>query len=327
MRSTLAAVGLALAGRAGARLASVFGASVSRSTVLRLVEALPDLEVPAPRVVGVDEYATRKGRHYGTVLVDVESRRPVDKLPDREASSLAAWLAKRPKVEVVCRDRAPFYAEGATAGGTTGGAGGGQVAPLTQPERGCGTMRRRPPRNFRRSCAPDPAQRAPEPRKLEDPSGWPWPRGHRFADRTRVNHATVHELPATGLSRRAIGRQLRMTARTVKLLADAATPEDLFQGQRQGRPSKLDAFKPYLDDRWNQGCTNAWRGVGGDRAAWLSGQLPAGSCLFSRVAALDRPRYGSATVAPSRRRMDSPSAGAPYRDRAHSAHGHSGPLP
>ncbi|MFD4232060.1 transposase [Streptomyces sp. NPDC058545] len=94
----------------------MFGVSVSRSTVLRLVEALPDPEVTSPRVVGVDEYATRKGRHYGTVRVDVESRRPVDLLPDREASSLAAWLAKRPGVEVVCRDRAPFFAEGATAG-------------------------------------------------------------------------------------------------------------------------------------------------------------------------------------------------------------------
>ncbi|MEU7062923.1 hypothetical protein [Streptomyces sp. NPDC046161] len=89
LRSTPASVGLALAGRAGARLARVFGVSVSRSTVLRLVEALPDPEAPAPRVVGVDEYATRKGRHYGTVLVDVETRRPVDLLPDREASSLA----------------------------------------------------------------------------------------------------------------------------------------------------------------------------------------------------------------------------------------------
>ncbi|MFD7499232.1 hypothetical protein ACFV8T_44535 [Streptomyces sp. NPDC059832] len=48
-----------------------------------------------------------------------------------------------------------------------------------------------------------------------------------------------------------------MTSRTVKLFADAAAPEDLFHGQWQGRPSKLDAFKPYLDDRWNQGCTNA----------------------------------------------------------------------
>lgn len=69
LRSTLAAVGLALAGRAGARLARAFGVSISRSAVLRLIDALPESEVPAPRVVGVDEYATRKGRVYGTVLV------------------------------------------------------------------------------------------------------------------------------------------------------------------------------------------------------------------------------------------------------------------
>lgn len=116
LRSTLAAVGLALAGRAGARMARAFGVPISRSAVLRLMEALPEPDVPAPRAVGVDEYATRKGRVYGTVLVDVESRRPEDLLPDREASSLAAWLAKRPGIEIVCRDRAPFFAEGATAG-------------------------------------------------------------------------------------------------------------------------------------------------------------------------------------------------------------------
>jgi hypothetical protein len=97
-------------------MAGVFAVTVSRSTVLRLIEALPEPEVPTPRVVGVDEYATRKGRHYGTVLVDVETRRPVDLLPDREASSLAAWLAERPGIEIVCRDRAPFFAEGATRG-------------------------------------------------------------------------------------------------------------------------------------------------------------------------------------------------------------------
>ncbi|MEW1914380.1 ISL3 family transposase [Kitasatospora sp. NPDC085895] len=116
MRSALAEVGLAVAGRAGARLAGVFGARASRNTVLRLVDALPEPQPRTPRVVGVDEYAMRKGRVYGTVLVDVETRRPVDLLPDREAATVAAWLAERPGIEVVCRDRAPFFAEGASVG-------------------------------------------------------------------------------------------------------------------------------------------------------------------------------------------------------------------
>lgn len=89
-------------------------------------------------------------------------------------------------------------------------------------------------------------------------SGSPWPRGHRFADRLRDRHAAVHTLLAAGHSRRSIGRQLHMTHRTVKRLADAAVPDDLFQGQWQNRPTILDEYKPYLDDRWNQGCTNAW---------------------------------------------------------------------
>ncbi|WP_345669354.1 transposase [Streptomyces similanensis] len=97
-------------------MARDFGVSISRSALLRLLGALPEPEVPAPRAVGVDECVTGKGRVYGTVLVDVETRRPVDLLPDREASSLAVWLAKRPGIEIVCQDRAPFFAEGATAG-------------------------------------------------------------------------------------------------------------------------------------------------------------------------------------------------------------------
>ncbi|MFD7481051.1 ISL3 family transposase [Streptomyces sp. NPDC059837] len=258
LRSTLAAVGLALAGRAGARMAGVFGVSVSRSTVLRLVEALPEPDLPAPRVVGVDEYATRKGRHYGTVLVDVETRRPVDLLPDREASSLAAWLAKRPGIEVVCRDRAPFFAEGATVGAPQAV----QVADrwhlwhnLSEAAERCVADHR----GCLRGTAPEPSQQVKEPEEPADPTGSPWPTGHRFADRTRSNHAAVHALLAAGHSRRAIQRQLGMTYRTVKLLADATTPEDLFHGQWQGRPSVLDEYRTYLDDRWNQGCTNAWK--------------------------------------------------------------------
>ncbi|MDI5965401.1 ISL3 family transposase [Streptomyces sp. SL54] len=255
LRSTLASVGLALAGRAGARLAAVLGTSVSRSTILRLVDELPEPDVTPPRVVGVDEYATRKGRHYGTVLVDVETRRPVDLLPDREASSLAAWLSRRPNVEVVCRDRAPFFADGATVGAPQAV----QVADLWHnlseaAERSvaqhCGCLRALIP------TGPEPD---PEPAQAENTAGSPWPRGHRFADRTRARHAAVHALLAAGHSQRLVERQLGMTYRTVKQLGDAATPEDLFTGQWQNRPSILDDYKPHIDDRWNEGCTNAWK--------------------------------------------------------------------
>ncbi|MGX1761679.1 ISL3 family transposase, partial [Streptomyces lydicus] len=258
LRSALAEVGLALAGRAGARIADVFGISVSRDTVLRLVDALPEPQPRTPRVVGVDEYAMRKGRVYGTVLVDVESGRPVDLLPDRESTTLATWLSERPGIEVICRDRAPYFAEGAREGAPTAL----QVTDrfhlwhnLGEAAERCVSRHRaclRAPFTLPRQ---EPAQ-APQAADGSTPS--PWPTGHRFADRTREKHAIVHALLAKGHSRRAIGRQLHMTHRTVKRLADAAAPEDLFQGQWQHRPTKLDDFKPYLHERWAEGCTNAW---------------------------------------------------------------------
>ncbi|MFI9047348.1 transposase [Streptomyces sp. NPDC053427] len=230
---------------------------MSRSTVLRLVNALPEPEVSAPRVVGVDEYATRKGRHYGTVLVDVETRRPIDLLPDREASSLAAWLAQRPGVEVVCRDRAPFFAEGAAAGAPQAV----QVADRWHLWHNLSEAAERSVAQHRRCLrvlAPPTSRPEPETAPAADSSS-PWPTGHRFADRTRARHAAVHALLEAGHSRRSVQRQLGMAWHTVKRFADAAAPEDLFTGQWQNRSSVLDDYKPYLDDRWNEGFTNAWK--------------------------------------------------------------------
>jgi len=109
-------VGMALGGEAGKRLLTLLHEGTSGDTLLRLIrmEDLP--EHPPLRILGVDDFCFRRGKTYGTLLIDLERRQAVDVLPDRKAKTLADWLTAHPGIQVISRDRYSDYARGAATG-------------------------------------------------------------------------------------------------------------------------------------------------------------------------------------------------------------------
>ncbi|MEU2133968.1 ISL3 family transposase [Streptomyces sp. NPDC018352] len=261
LQSVLERLAVMLAGRAGARLAHALAVRASRSTLLRLIRRLPDPAAHTPRVLGVDDFALRKGHNYGTILIDIDTRRPVDLLPDRTAATVARWLADHPGVEVICRDRSTAYAEA----GRLGAPDAIHVADrwhiwknLAEAVEKTVTQHRallREPQDIapvRTAVLSKATELAPEIPAEARQSG-------RLSDRVREQHATVHRLLDEGLGVRPVARRLGLARNTVRRLAHAATADELLVGRWTGRTSILDPYKPYLHQRWAEGCTVARR--------------------------------------------------------------------
>ena len=259
--SLLEAVALALAGRAGARLAAALGITVSRSTLIRLIRALPDPATGQITVLGVDDFAKRRGHSYATILIDMDTHRPIDVLADRQAGTLAQWLKEHPGVQVICRDRAGAYAEGSREGAPDAI----QVADRFHLWQNlCDAVEKTVI-----SCRADLNEPAPEPsdpRAAATSGGVPAETAERAASqepadsslaiRARERHAAVHDLLAQGRTHSQICTMLGLSPKTVRKFMRAATAGQVTAGPRPPS-SGIDRFAPYLHERWNQGCTDA----------------------------------------------------------------------
>lgn len=273
-RLALEEYGLEAGGAGGARLAQRRRLDGSASTILRVVRARPVAGHPTPRVLGVDDWARKRGQTYGTILVDLERHHVVDLLEDRTASSLAAWLRTHPGVEVITRDRAGAYAEGARQGAPNAI----QVADRYHLAANVGEAFERVLSRKRRvlkeaagrvhptitASAPD-QPRAPEATGIREGGAGPshavqtW-QTHRAARLER--YEAVIALDRQGLSQKEIARRVGIGTKTVRRFLRA----DGFP-ERASVPRKhsiLDAYEPYLRRRWEEGGHNAlqlWREI------------------------------------------------------------------
>jgi hypothetical protein len=254
LEAVLTAFGVALGGEAGARLAGHIGVSTNGDALLRLLGRDAAAQTGTPRVLGVDDWAWRRGDRYGTVLVDLEARRPIDLLPDRTAAPLERWLQAHPGVEVIVRDRATAYARGASRGA---------------PDATQVLDRWHLLRNAREVAERLLERRAPDLRGLAEAGGAAVPVRRSTAAEARhaavrahqvALHAAVRRLAEAGETILGTAKRLGIARVTVRKYRAAVAPERA----RPRFPSDLDPYAAYLERRWGEGCRNAlqlWREI------------------------------------------------------------------
>lgn len=276
LSAALTRVGAALGGEAAARLLLTLGFKSSADTLLRLVHHAEVDPAPAPRVVGVDDWAIRRGHTYGTILVDLERRAPIDLLPDRTADTLARWLKERRGIALVARDRAETYAQGIQEGAPHAV----QVADrwhllknlgevlerLLQRHRGA--LERAATLASTTTAASAFASSAPSPHadgaavvhdSAEDAGASSSPAEPPRAATSRTKrqrlYEQVHALHAQGFSINATSQRAGLSRQTVrKYLRADRCPERAQRRTKIGTWTKHDSF---LRTRWNEGCRDA----------------------------------------------------------------------
>lgn len=253
----LSAMGIALGGAAAARLSVQLNYDSSRNTFLRSVTQLALPPIKTPKNLGVDDFAFRKGHHYGTILVDLETHHPIALLPDRETSTLTDWLKEHPGVEILSRDRSKAYRAAAAEGAPhalqvadrfhllqnleeaveKAFSAQSQLIKRVEQERWKQKQLEPPEAMQTCQCENDPKHTPSRARRLE-------------------KYEQVHALRKQGYKIKDIAYHLGMHKRSVyKFLSAPTFPE--YKTHTHHRRSALNPFKPYLLEQWQKGRYNS----------------------------------------------------------------------
>ncbi len=258
---------LSLGGEEGVRRCSAVGLPVSPDTLLRLIRRLDIPPVSTPRVLGVDDLALRRRHSYATLLIDLETHRPVDLLKERDAETLSNWLKEHPGVEVISRDRSGAYAEGASSGAPSAIQVADRFHLLKNVSEALDGMLRgrrldikeaepQEDANTGEPCEIRPVEEVVQPER-------PLSATKRYqAERREARRAKWEQVRAfrgAGTGIRQIARDMGMSRQTVRKMI--ATPVPPRYTPRPPRPGGLSSptlapYVDYLQDRWQQGCTN-----------------------------------------------------------------------
>src|SRR5207248_3124898 len=244
--------------KGGARLGSQLGIHLSRMTFLHSLLLLPNPPVGSVKAVGIDDFAWKRGKLYGTVIIDLETHDLLDLLPDREAESVKQWLLAHPEIEIVSRDRGGAYADGAAQGAP-------QAQQIADRWHICKNLGDAVEDYLKRQKIQIPSSPLSDPAPSEVLAPLPLPlptapvKGTRASQaKTKRKQAVVDQVKAMqkeGDSIHTIAARLDLARNTVRRYVRLEGP--VHPTPRPRKPSQLDPFYDYLCDRFRDGCSNA----------------------------------------------------------------------